>query len=56
MEKEETFILNVVGPVGLKENLREEDNLSTRDNWPVPSVSFVLRFYCTTKIAIVASV
>ena len=33
-------------PIGLKENLREEDNLSTRDNWPVPKVSFVRRFYC----------
>ena len=31
---------------GLKENLREEDNLSTRDNWPVPNVSFVRRFCC----------
>ena len=30
----------------LKENLREEDSLSTRDNWPVPTVSFVQRFYC----------
>ena len=34
-------------PIDLKENLREEDNLSTRDNWPVPNVSFVRRFYCT---------
>ena len=33
-------------PIGLKENLQEEDNLSTRDNWPVPNVSFVRRFYC----------
>ena len=33
-------------PIGLKENLREEDNLSTGDNWPVPNVSFVRRFYC----------
>ena len=33
-------------PIGLNENLREEDNLSTRDNWPVPNVSFVRRFYC----------
>ena len=33
-------------PRGLKENLREEDNLSTRDNWPIPNVSFVWRFYC----------
>ena len=33
-------------PIGLKENLREEDNLSTRDNWPVPKVSFVRWFYC----------
>ena len=40
-------------PIYLKENLREEDNFSTRDNWPVPNVSFVRRFYCiaiqTTK-------
>ena len=33
-------------PIGLKENLREEDNFSTRDNWPVPNVSFAQRFYC----------
>ena len=33
-------------PIGLKQNLREEDNLSTRDNQPVPNVSFVRRFYC----------
>ena len=33
-------------PTGLNENLREEDNLSTMDNWPVPNVSFVRRFYC----------
>ena len=33
-------------PIGIKENLQEEDNLSTRDNWPVPNVSFVRRFYC----------
>ena len=32
--------------IGLKQNLREEDNLSTRDKWPVPKVSFVRRFYC----------
>ena len=35
-------------PIGLKENLREEDNLSTRDKWPVPNVSFVRRFCCTS--------
>ena len=34
-------------PIGLKQNLREEDNLSTRDKWPVPKVSSVRRFYCT---------
>ena len=38
-------------PIGLKENLREEDNLSTRDNWPVPNVSFVRRFYCSAHVA-----
>ena len=27
-------------------NLREEDNLSTRDKWPVPKVSSLQRFYC----------
>ena len=32
-------------PVGLKENLREEDNLSTRNKWPDPNVFFVQRFY-----------
>ena len=32
--------------IGLKQNLREEDNLSTRDKWPVPKVSSVRRFYC----------
>ena len=31
-----------------KENLREEDNLSTRDKGPVPNVSFVQRFYCSS--------
>ena len=36
-------------PIGLEENLREEDNLSTRDNWPVPKVSFVWRFYCIAR-------
>ena len=25
-------------PIGFKENLREEENLSTRDNWPVPNI------------------
>ena len=30
-------------PIGLKENLRDEDNLSTMD---LPNVSFVQRFYC----------
>ena len=34
-------------PLGLKQNLWEEDNLSTRDKWPVPNVSSVRRFYCT---------
>ena len=33
-------------PIRLKGNLREEDNLSTRDKWHVPNVSFVWRFYC----------
>ena len=32
--------------ISLKQNLREEDNLSTRDKWPVPKVSSVRRFYC----------
>ena len=32
--------------IGLKQNLREEDNLSTRDKWPIPKVSSVRRFYC----------
>jgi len=29
-----------------KINLQEEENLSIRDKWPIPNVSFVLRFYC----------
>ena len=33
--------------IGLKQNLREEDNLSTRDKWSVPKVSSVRRFYCS---------
>ena len=37
-------------PIGLKQNLREEDNLSTRDKWPVPKVSSVRRFYCKTNM------
>ena len=32
--------------IGLKQNLREEDSLSTSDKWPVPKVSSVRRFYC----------
>ena len=32
--------------IRLKQNLREEDNLSTRDKWHVLKVSFVRRFYC----------
>ena len=36
--------------IGLKQNFREYDNLSTRDKCPVPSVSSVRRFYCTTFI------
>ena len=26
-----------------------EDNLSARDNWPVPNLSFVRRFYCICR-------
>ena len=37
-------------PIGFKENLREEDNLSTKDNWPVPKVSLLRRFYCTCTV------
>ena len=33
-------------PIGVKENLQEKDNLSTGDNWPVPNVPFIRRFYC----------
>ena len=36
--------------IALKRNLREEDNLSTRDKCPVPKVSSVRRFYCSSKI------
>ena len=36
--------------IGLKQNLREEDNLSTRDKWPVPKVSSFRRFYCKHKV------
>ena len=36
--------------IGLKQNLREEDNLSTRDKWPAPKVSSVRRFYCICEI------
>ena len=42
-------------PIGLNENLREEDNLSTRDKWPVPNVSFVRRFYCTLYLMHIAT-
>ena len=34
--------------LGLSINLQEEDNLSTRDKWPVPKVSSLWRFYCNT--------
>ena len=27
-------------PIRLKENLQEEDNLSTSEKWPIPNVSF----------------
>ena len=40
--------------IALKQNVREEDNLSTRDKWPVPKVSSVRRFYCIT-ISIVSN-
>ena len=36
--------------VNLKQNLQEDDNLSTRDKSPIPKVSSVQRFYCITKI------
>ena len=36
----------------LKQNLREEDNLSTRDKWPVPKMSSVQRFYCINSHAV----
>ena len=36
--------------IGLKQNLREEDNLSTRDKWPVPKVPSVRRFYCSVNL------
>ena len=32
-------------PVGLKQNLWEDDNLPTRGKLPIPNVSFVQRFY-----------
>ena len=32
-----------------KQNLREEDNLSTRDKWSIPKVSSVWRFYCILR-------
>ena len=32
--------------IGLQQNLREEDNLSTKDKGPAPNVSFVRMFYC----------
>ena len=38
--------LSITPSPSLKGNLREEDNLSTRDKWPVPNVSFVVQFYC----------
>ena len=42
-------------PIGLKENFREEDNLSTKDNWPFPKVSFVQRFYCIMNVSTISS-
>ena len=45
MKQDGLFFVIKKFPIGLKENLKE-DNLSTRDNWPIPNVSFVQRFYC----------
>ena len=38
--------------IGLKQNLREEDNLSIRDKLPIPKVSSVRRFYCIAVLSI----
>ena len=38
-------------PTVLKENLREEDNLSTRDNWAIPNVAFELVQYMVASDA-----
>ena len=37
----------------LKQNLREEDNLSTRDKWLVLKVLSVWRFYCTNYFCLI---
>ena len=39
-------------PIGLRKPLRE-DNLSTRDKWSVPNLSFVQRFYCIANTHII---
>ena len=38
--------IEVISNIGLKEILREEDNLSTKDNWPLPNLFFLWKFYC----------
>ena len=40
-------------PIRLKENLQEEDNLSTSEKWPIPNVSFVWKVYCTACTQII---
>jgi hypothetical protein len=39
-------ILNIVEMIIMMVNLRDKDNLQTKDREPVPNVSFVRRFDC----------
>ena len=40
-------------PIALKENLQEEEDVSTRAKWLILSVFFVRRFYCIYTLYIV---
>ena len=40
-------------PIALKENLQEEEDISTRAKWLILSVFFVRRFYCIYTLYIV---
>ena len=45
IDQEDVLVIRLLGlPNRFERNLREVDNLSTRDKWPVTNVLFVWRF------------